>query len=58
MDLEDILTINSIPVLENELRDVQESIYNSQTSEEMILLIQREMVIRIRIKQIEAILQS
>jgi hypothetical protein len=58
MNLSDILSINSIPVLENELRSVMDNLFKAETDEDTISLIQKEMLIRVRIKQIEIIINS
>lgn len=58
MNIDEILTINSIPVLENALKSVQEGLFQSQDEEEMISFFQKELLIRVRIKQIEHIIHS
>lgn len=58
MDMNEIFTINSIPVLEDALKTVQEGLYSSQGKEELISLFQKELLIRVRIKQIEQIIHS
>lgn len=58
MEMNEIFTINSIPVLENALKAVQEGQYSSQGEDELIALLQKELLIRVRIKQIEQIIHS
>ncbi|RKD21045.1 hypothetical protein BEP19_15305 [Ammoniphilus oxalaticus] len=58
MDMNEIFTINSIPVLENALESVQRGLYESQGKDEMIALFQKDFLIRVRIKQIEKFIHS
>ncbi|MEW9670390.1 hypothetical protein [Ammoniphilus sp. 3BR4] len=58
MTMEDILHVNSIPALENELKNIHKDQFNSLEDDELISLLLREMLIRVRIKQIEQILHS
>ncbi|MBP1930170.1 hypothetical protein [Ammoniphilus resinae] len=58
MNLDDIIYINSIPKLESELKAVQKNLFASQTDQDIISLILKEMLIRVRIKQIEQIIHN
>ncbi len=58
MDMNEILNINSIPILENALKMIHEDQFKTQEQDELIYLFQKELLIRIRIKQIEHILLS
>ena len=58
MNMEEILTINSIPVLENALKTIQDGLFESQGEGEIITLFQKELLIRVRIKQIEQIIHT
>lgn len=58
MTMEDILHVNSIPALESELKNIHKDQFNSLEDDELISLLLREMLIRVRIKQIEQILHS
>lgn len=58
MEMHQILSINSIPALESELKMVHEHQFKTQENEELISLFQKELLIRVRIKQIEYIIHS
>ncbi|WP_167577538.1 hypothetical protein [Ammoniphilus sp. YIM 78166] len=58
MTIEEILHINSIPALESELKNIHMDQFKTLENEELISLFQRELLVRVRIKQIEHILHS
>ncbi len=58
MTMEEILHINSIPALESELKNIHMDQFKTLQNEELISLFQRELLVRVRIKQIEHILHS
>lgn len=60
MNMDEILQINSIPVLESELKAIHENLFKvlPEEDQELITLFQKELLIRVRIKQIEQIIHS
>ncbi|WP_164985181.1 hypothetical protein [Ammoniphilus sp. CFH 90114] len=58
MTMEEILHVNSIPALESELKNIHENQFKTVEDDELITLFLREMLVRVRIKQIEHILHS
>jgi hypothetical protein len=58
MGLEQIIYSNSIPLLERELHVIKNNFYSLDSTEEQILSLQKEMMLKIRIRQVERMIQQ